>query len=320
MPTSLMRHPIWPIFATTGVLCSLGMLSACSDSTNVTGSPARLRFVNATYIASSTPATSLATAWPVDILIDSSAAAPSYANLTVNQVSTGTSTQIGSNDIAFASAGYVDASIGPHSFVASYHTPPSGVVTNSLFTNSTTEPYLPRINLRPGAAYTLIVAGMGPAATTAQVPTPINASTFAFSLNTDDPFSPPSNDGTYNARIRFYNAAPFTVTTGKGSVVSFYLTTGTVHPRTDSLTTLQSTGSASLGNASVYRNVTPGTYTLSVLVGSVLIYQDSVAIGSGDVRSFFLLNDFSASNNQVPAPYSVGPQYFRIVSILDNQY
>jgi len=285
------------------LISTLVTLAACgSDST--TGAPAKpalVRIVNSVFqYTDATNAASKTQPRSIDMLIDSSAAAPSLLAIAQTSVATPTG--------ADASL-YEPVTPGVHSFVARL-AGGSGPLS-SFYTNANSTEYLPRQYLTSGIPYTVVVAGIVPvtaASGAAQLLTPPTAAPFA--IVTNDPFSPPMVNGKYQARFRLINAAPFATATGLGATVSMYLTPGTTAPAT--LTGLTASALAVYRNASIYVNADAGPYTLTVAVGSTILAQAAVTLGSGEVRTFIL------QSKQYAAVPSTANHVLQ--SLLDSQY
>jgi len=225
---------------TLGALLSPTLVAATSCATDTgfgpDATPARIRYVNAVFVAGnpsdtaaglSGPQFRTTTAVPIDVLVDLSTSAPSRLALAPNSVSSGTS-------VAAGAAGYADVPAGVRSFVARLAsavdpgTPPR-IRTTSFYTNPVDSlPYLPRQTLTPGTPYTLVVAGQLPApVVTATAPPPRTpAAAVPFVLLPDDPFTPPSAGGVLQARFRVINAAPYVTGTSAatGATLAVYLT------------------------------------------------------------------------------------------------
>jgi hypothetical protein len=275
------------------VLCfALALFWGCSDSTGTGTSappPAHIRVVNSVF-QGATPAT--ASPITIDYLIDGSTASPGVANLAGNTVSAG-----GTNN-------FQDISVGIHSFVARIAGKSS--TTDSLYTTTTNLPWVPRQYLTANSYYTVVVSGVIPATGN------INNNAVAFSALVDDPFPPIKINGTYQARFRVINAAPYAAASGNGSLINVFITPGATPPAT--LTTLTALATAGYRNTSTYLNVDAGTYTLTVsVIGSnIILSQSTVTFAAGEVRTFII-----QSNGPAPAP---GVANHRLTSILDQSY
>jgi len=265
-------------------------LFGCSDS-NGTGEQvapvAHIRIVNSLY-QGATPATAAPLA--IDYLIDGTTSSPGVANL-------------GGNTITSAATNYQDIAVGVHSFMARITGKSS--TTDSLYTTSTNLPWVPRQYLTANAYYTIVVAGQIPATG------PINNNTVPFNALVDDPFPPIKLNGTYQARFRVINAAPYAAASGNGSTLNVFITPGPTPPV--ALNTISALTTASYRNASAYLNVDAGTYVLTIAVGTATILsQSSVTFTSGEVRTFIV-----QSNGPATPP---GIANHKLTSILDQTY
>lgn len=264
--------------------------AACTDPpiTGIDAPPvAHIRIVNSLYQAPSATATPVT----IDYLIDGSTATPGVAGLGGNSLTSSGTTN------------YRDVSVGVHSFMA--RIAGKSTTNDSLYTTTTNLPWVPRQYLTASNYYTIVVAGMIPAAP------PINNNTVPFTILADDPFPPIKVNGAYLARFRVINAAPFAAASGNGSTLNVFITPGATPPA--ALNTISALSSAPYRNASVYLNVDPGTYTLTLAVGSaVIISQSTVTFAPGEVRSFII-----QSNGPAPAP---GVANHKLTSILDQSY
>ena len=281
-----MRRVAFPILA-------LVFSAACRDSTgtgNQTAPVAHIRIVNSLYQGA---AASTATPVTIDYLIDASTAPPGVANLSGNAIGAGAA----SND-------YQDAPVGVHSFMA--RIAGKSTTTDSLYTTTTNLPWVPRQYLTTNAYYTIIVGGVIPASGVA-----IPNNTVPFSAVVDDPFPPVKVNGTYQARFRVINAAPFAAASGNGSTVQVYITPGSTPPTP--LNTFSSLATAGYRNASAYLNVDAGTYVLTIAtLGAVPLSQSVVTFTAGEVRTFII-----QSNGPAPAP---GVANHKLTSIVDQTY
>jgi hypothetical protein len=272
------------------VVCIAGFW-ACSDSTG-TGStgqpPAHIRIVNSVY-QGPTPGTASPVA--IDYLIDGTTASPGATSLSGNSISTG-----GTNN-------FQDIAVGVHSFMA--RLAGKSTQTDSLYTTTTNLPWVPRQYLTANSYYTVVVAGQVPATG------PINNNSVPFSALVDDQFPPIKVNGTYQARFRVINAAPYASASGNGTLLNVFITPGSTPP--PALNTLTALATASYRNASTYLNVDAGTYVLTIAVGSATILsQSTVNFVAGEVRTFVV-----QSNGPAPAP---GIANHKLTSILDQSY
>lgn len=294
----------------------------------------------------------------IDVLIDSSETAePSIKGMAPNSVSgiapnVTTSHQTGPNAHA---AGYAASAVGVRSYVARING--YGGKAPSFYTTQPSsgacQQYLPKQYMTAGTFYTLVVAGIHPGADSIGKLSVVagcasgNISQFPITSiqSVDDPFTPPTfKDANGNkvlqARFHIWNAAPFASTstsgTGAGASVQYYLTPDsggtTTGPKAADLAGLVSYGSVGYRAQSSYVNVTAGNYYLSITNGTgatmLILAQAKVSLGSGDVRSFFFLNDFGYVNNNVPNPFNytfdatsrLVTNGFKLVNVLDNKY
>lgn len=272
-------------------IVALACLAACRDSTG-TGTQAtpvaHIRIVNSLYQGAS------ATAAPVsiDYLIDGSTAAPGVANLGANAIGAGPT-----------SNNYQDVSVGVHSFMA--RIAGKSTQTDSLYTTSTNLPWVPRQYITANGYYTIVVGGLIPAS--GQIPN--NA--VPFSAVVDDPFPPIKINGTYQARFRVINAAPFAAASGNGSAVQIFITPGNTPPTP--ITSVSNLGIAQYRNASPYLNVDAGTYVLTLAtLAAVPLSQTVVTFTAGEVRTFII-----QSSGPAPAP---GVANHKLTSIVDQTY
>ena len=271
-------------------LCAAGLL-ACSDSTGTRISeqpPAHIRIVNSVYRGATS-----ATATPVaiDYLIDGSTASPGVENLSGNSISTG-STNL-----------FHDISVGVHAFMA--RIAGKSTTADSIYTTTTNLPWVPRQYLTANSYYTIVVAGQLPATGA------INNNAIPFTALVDDQFAPIKVNGTYQARFRVINAAPYAAASGNGTLLNVFITPGSTPP--PALNTLTALATANYRNASTYLNVDAGTYVLTIAVGTaVILSQQTVNFVAGEVRTFIL-----QSNGPAPAP---GIANHKVTSILDQSY
>lgn len=264
---------------------------ACSDSTGTgsSGQPAaHIRIVNSVY-RGTTPGTASPVA--IDYLIDGSTASPGVENLSGNTISTG------------APNLFHDIPVGVHAFMA--RIAGKSTTADSLYTTSTSLPWVPRQYLTANSYYTIVVAGQLPATG------PINNNTVPFNALVDDQFPPIKVNGTYQARFRVINAAPYAAASGNGSALNVFITPGSTPP--PALNTLTALTTAQYRNASTYLNVDAGTYVLTIAVGTaVILSQQSVNFVAGEVRTFIV-----QSNGPAPAP---GIANHKVTSILDQSF
>jgi hypothetical protein len=278
---------------------ALLVLAACgSDTTAPSDSPGRVRIVNSAF--QFTDAANTATkAVPVavDVLIDSIVSAPSALALPSGSVFNQADT-----------SRYARIESGAHAFFA--RLAGQAQVTAALFTNANNLPYVPHQFLPPEIPYTLVIAGIAPvtaAPGTTQALMPATA--FPFVMLPDDPFAPAQAGGTYQARFRVINAAPFAAATGNGATVSLYLTTGLTPPA--SVTGLTKLGDALYRNGSAYFNQPAGPYVATVTAGAVILAQLPLTMAAGEVRTFVL---------QSTAAGTPGVANHRLTSLLDAKY
>jgi hypothetical protein len=231
----------------------------------------------------------------IDVLIDSTPAAPSLFGLAAAGRSAGDSAN-----------GYQTFARGVHSFVTrrAGDTGPNG----SVYTTTTNLPFLPQLFLTAGTYYTMIVAGIIPATG------PIPNNTIPFTLLIDDPFPGPTYNAVLQARLRVINAAPYADPDGGdyGSV-QIYITPGNVLPVDPSV--YAPMGTAYYRNAipATYLNLNPGTYGVT-LVGSgtgAIVARQTITVAAGEVRTLILQSTASG------AP-SVSNHI--LTSLLDHQY
>ena len=265
-------------------------LFGCSDSSG-TGEQvvpfAHIRIVNSLY-QGAIPAT--ATPLAIDYLIDGATSPPGVANLV-------------GNTITSAATNYQDIAVGVHSFMA--RIAGKSTTTDSLYTTTTNLPWVPRQYLTANAYYTIVVAGKIPATG------PINNNAVPFNALVDDPFPPVKLNGTYQARFRVINAAPYAAATGNGSTLNVFITPGPTPPA--ALNTISALATAAYRNASTYLNVDAGTYVLTIAVGTATILsQTAVTFASGEVRTFIV-----QSNGPATPP---GIANHKLTSILDQTY
>jgi len=252
------------------------VLSGCVDATAPaeTGT-ARVRIVNSVFQGATA-----ATAQPValDVLIDGATTAPGAAALAPNSVA-------GTPAGAASAPGYADVRAGVRAFDARVagETGATASLFTTLAADSTPVAWVPRQYLTAGTPYTLVVAGL---LTPAR---PVPAAAVPFVALVDDPFAPPRARGTYQARFRLVNAAPFTVNTGRGAAVNLYVTPGdAVAPTAPALGALATQGVAGFRAATAYTNVDAGDYWVSATSGGRLVYQARLALGAGEVRTLVL--------------------------------
>jgi hypothetical protein len=287
------------------LMATLTTVVACgSDSaTGTQPAPAKLRIVNSIFQYTDATSTASKTApRAIDVLIDSSSAAPSAVAIPAVSVFTSASTD---------SSDYEPVAVGVHSFVATL-TGQTGP-TASFFTNANSVQYLPMQYLSTGVPYTMVLAGIVPITAAAGTSQTLTAPTAApFVAITDDPFPPPLVNGKYQARLRIINAAPFAAATGLGATVSLYLTPGSTPPAT--VTTLSALGAAAYRGASAYVNADAGVYTLTAAlsVGSVVLAQKPVTLSAGEVRTFVL-----QSTGYAATPAAAN---HTLKSLIDNKY
>jgi hypothetical protein len=275
--------------------------TACgSDSTTgVSATPAQLRIINSVFQYTDATSTASKTApVAIDVMIDSSTAAPGVAAMPANSL--------------FPTGASVFESLNPavHTFVARLagDTGP----TSSFYTNvSDSLPYLPHQYFTSATPYTLVVAGIVPVSPASGAPhTRVPAPAVPFSVITDDPFQPPQVNGVYQARFVVINAAPFTSVTGLGATLLIYLTPGSVAPTT--VTGLTSSGGVLYRGASAYLNADAGSYTLTFAVSSKIVAQTAITLAAGEVRTYVVQSTGYAA---VPSPANSFVQ-----ALLDHQY
>lgn len=280
-----MRRVAFPIFV-------LVLFAACRDSTG-TGSQtlavAHIRIVNSLYQGA---VASTATPVTIDYLIDASTAPPGVANLSGNAIGAGAA----SND-------YQDVTVGVHSFMA--RIAGKSTTTDSLYTTTTSLPWVPRQYLTANAFYTIVVSGVIPA--TGAIP----SNNVPFTALVDDPFPPVKVNGAYQARFRVINAAPYAAASGNGTTLNVFITPGPTPPAP--LNTFSALTTASYRNASAYLNIDAGTYVLTIAVGSATVLsQSTITFAPGEVRTFII-----QSNGPAPAP---GVANHKLTSIVDQTY
>jgi hypothetical protein len=265
--------------------------SGCSESSGPEkpdALPARVRIVNSVYRGTATTAVPVS----IDYLIDGAIVAPGTATLTGNSITSGV-----------GPGSYQDVSVGVHSLVARVAGQSSK--TDSLYTTPEGSPWVPRLYLTANSHYTIVVSGVIPAAGTA-----FNNSV-PFAAVVDDPFPPVTVGGNYQARFRVINAAPFGSVSGNGTSVNVFITPGATPPTT--LTTISTLASAQYRSASAYLNVEPGTYVLTLAVGTATILsQSTVTFAAGEVRTFIL----QSTGPRTPA----GAANHKLTAVLDRQY
>jgi hypothetical protein len=228
------------------------------------------------------------------VLVDSSDTAPGVAALEPNSVSSRATEPF-----------YAALPAAVHSFVARVggQSPPG----LSLYTASTSLPYLPRLRLTTNTRYTLVVAGIVPP--TGLVP----PSTVPFAALVDDHFPPPSTSNGYLARFRVINAAPFAAASGNGATVNVFVTPGDEPaPTAPALAGLAALGSAAYRGSSVYMNVSPRSYWVTLAAGATVLHQSQVSFTAGAVRTLVLFSTGFAA-----AP---GSANHRMQMIVDAQY
>jgi len=324
---------------TLGALLSPTLVAATSCATDTgfgpDATPARIRYVNAVFVAGnpsdtaaglSGPQFRTTTAVPIDVLVDLSTSAPSRLALAPNSVSSGTS-------VAAGAAGYADVPAGVRSFVARLAsavdpgTPPR-IRTTSFYTNPVDSlPYLPRQTLTPGTPYTLVVAGQLPApVVTATAPPPRTpAAAVPFVLLPDDPFTPPSAGGVLQARFRVINAAPYVTGTSAatGATLAVYLTPrGAAAPAGATLGTFTpaATPGAAFRGASAYVNAAAGSYTLTLATGTTIVYQAPLALAAGEVRSLVFLDAFATLPSALTPCVGDAACSFQVITLLDAKF
>lgn len=290
------------------LVATVAALAACgSDSaTGVSATPARIRVVNSVFqYNDATSTASKTTPVAIDVLVDSSTNTPGMAAIPPNSIAALTGAD---------AAGYAPAVADVHTFVARLagDTGP----TATFFTNATTNlPYLPHQYLSASTPYTMVVAGIVPATPTNGTNVLVPSTAVPFTVLTDDPFQPPQVGGAYQARFRVINAAPFTVATGIGSTLIVYVTPGATPPTPATLPSAAS-ASALYRNASIYLNDDPGTYVLTLTIGSgataKIVAQTPITLAAGEVRTFVVQSTGYAA---VPSPANS-----KITSLLDNKY
>ena len=273
------------------VFVVLSCLAACRDSTGTgmqTAAIAHIRIVNSLYQGASASATPVA----IDYLIDGSTGSPGVSNLGGNAIGTGPT----SND-------YQDVSVGVHSFMA--RIAGKSTTTDSVYTTSTNLPWVPRQYLTANAYYTIVVSGLIPASGA------ILNNTVPFSAVVDDPFPPVKVNGSYQARFRVINAAPFAAASGNGSTIQVFITPGTTPPTP--LNSVSSLATSAYRNASGYLNVDPGTYVLTIAsIAGIPLSQSVVTFTAGEVRTFII-----QSSGPAPVP---GVANHKLTSIVDQTY
>jgi len=321
---------------------SASALTGCSsDQTSPFGTSAYIRIVNSSFQATDETYTTFVP-MPVDILIDSSSAAPGIAAMAGNSMSNGTLGPGGNN------AGYSAIAVGVRSFVA--RSSAVGADGPNLFTTSNTNdpsctplPYLPKQQLIPAIYYTFIVAGLNPVPTvidgrTINTPAPsgipfstgCDVSQPAFSpisISTiDDPFSPPSvvvdGHSIFQMRFHVWNAAPFTGTSdGLGSPINVYLSDGSSDTPPTTFTSLRPLGIANYRQQSAYINATAMPYWLTMIAGGQIVYQTKINYQPGEVHSLIVQNTLPEGATTFPLDGSVDPQtYTKVTDIIDNKF
>jgi hypothetical protein len=309
---------------------ALAWAAACHDSTAPTAGTDRtyLRVVNSAFQATAAPTTSNPFGCPctplaIDVLIDSSTAAPSAIGMPAASVGVGSEGPAPANVNAF----YSGLAPGLHSFVARA----AGATNPSFFTTPAGSTYLPKQYLPGGIRHTLVVAGVNPAQPAAGAPVLASNTAFAsdtnlFPLYPDDPFTPPTVQGasgpTLQSRYRVINAAPFSAAGLFGTTV--FLTEGATPPSPTTLATTVATVITAPRVASFYFNVKPGAYTVTIKTAfGNPYYQGPVTLGAGEVRTLVLQNTVPPGVAAIPAggpPAASVSQYYKLTNILDNRY
>jgi len=271
---------------------TLAMAACGSDSTAPNGGAgglAYVRVVNSVYQIRHTGSVVDTVAVPLEILINGSTSAPGAASLAANGMTTGDSAN-----------GYAPVTPGITSFDARIATDP--VPGRTIYTGyDGNKSYVPKLALTPGRYHTLIVAGIVP--DTGVIP----GGTVSFSLWDDDQFPGAIVDGVPQARFVLLHASPFAA-----FGISYYLTQGAVPGNL--LADYQPSGGAyyQCGFGCNYRDVAPGTYTLTVANGDLYstrtaVAQQTVTFAPGEVVTGILQ---SSAATDTPTP---GNQLLRVV-------
>lgn len=288
-------------FARLALAATLVAAVACGSdsSTGVSAAPAQLRIVNSVFqYTDATSSASKTAPSTIDVLIDSSSTSPGVMAMPANSV------------FPANGSGYEPISPDVHTFVArrAGDTGP----TSTFFTNTTDSlPYLPHQVFTSATPSTLVIAGIVPVPPAPGAPhTRIPAPAVPFTVLTNDPFPPPLVNGAYQARFVVINAAPFTSVSGNGATLLAYLTPGSTPPST--VTGLTSLGGMLYRRASLYFNVDPGSYTLTLAASAKIVAQATITLAAGEVRSYVVQSTGYAA---VPSPANS-----IITSFLDNKY
>jgi len=269
-------------------------LSACQDTTSVTVGIGRLRVVNSVF-----QGTHAAGALPgaVDVLVDSAMDGAGLAGLPGPALSPGAASGQGAGAHAgaaalFTAAGYRDLPSGVHGFVARV----SGT-TSSFFRTGAGE-YVPKQFMFP-LPYTFVLAGV-------DTTNPPDPGAVPWAMIADDPFPPPADPaGGLTARVQVINAAPMADTTGAGQGSD--ITATFVDAAGDTLS-----ATASYRGSSGYVNPPAGSYTLTLVTGSFVLYTGSATLAKGEVRTFVVQSTAYAA--------TPGPGNTKVTNLLDNQW
>lgn len=262
---------------------SMLLLSGCgSDVTRPGSQTTKIRVINAVTNLDTTTAAGD----KIDVLMDSSTTLEGGQGITVNTATP-----------------YTEIPAGVHSFVARIagFIPPR----ETLFTDATSIPYLPKQYLTPATNYTFLATGIYPK--TGVLP----GGAIAPTIILDDPFAPPFANGKYQTRFKFINAAPYASgPTGVGATVLLYVTPGV--SALSSVSGLRSQADAQYRRASIYVNVTDGTYVLTFAVGLKVVASIPVTLNAGEVRTFVLLN-----TGPGVAPTDPSPRNHAVLNLID---
>lgn len=271
-----------------GLVAFTVLAVACGDDAVApsTTAPTHVRVVNSLFQDNGSDTTAVA----IDFLIDSATTAPSVFGLPAHDVSPGDS-----------AGGFRTFVSGVHGFVA--RRAGDTTLSASIYTTSGDFPYVPRQSLIARMYYTIIAAGIVPA--TGAIPN----NRIPFVALVDDAFPGPRLDNVTQARFRVINAAPYTAVTGAGAAVTVFVTPGSTPPA--SVTLYASLGTAAYRNASVYMNVDPGAYVVTLRAGTRIVAQQPVTFAAGEVRSLVLQSTASGTPNVVN---------HIITNLLDHQY
>jgi len=258
-------------------------VAGCGDVTSAVPQTTELRLVNAVVNLNTTTAPGN----EIDILIDSSTAPPGTEKLAMN-----------------TARDYAELSVGIHSYVAriSGLTPPGSNLFRVLLRSHFT-----------GAArgFTMYVVGINPATGEPA------ASAIQAAVIFDDRFVPRTVNGTLQARFKVVNVAPYASgPTGTGAQVNIYLSPGTTPLSTVANLAPQTSSAVFFRSGSAYVNAAAGDYVLTLATtAGVVLKSVPVSLGSGDVRTFVLMN-----TGPVVAPATAGPGNHTIMTLVDADF